>query len=69
MFSLPSEDTQEISYEILENYLINEGNQSEAFIDVLTLEDLNDLSILEVSYYEIENYILQNASIETLLIY
>ena len=69
MFSLPSEDTQEISYETLENYLINEGNQSEAFIDVLTLEDLNDLSILEVSYYEIENYILQNASIETLLIY
>ena len=69
MFPLPSEDTQEISYETLENYLINEGNQSEAFIDVLTLEDLNDLSILEVSYYEIENYILQNASIETLLIY
>jgi len=69
MFSLPSEDTQEISFEILENYLINEGNQSEAFIDVLTLEDLNDLSILEVSYSEIENYILQNASIETLLIY
>ena len=69
MFSLPSEDTQEISYETLENYLINEGNQSESFIDVLTLEDLNDLSILEVSYYEIENYILQNASIETLLIY
>ncbi len=69
MFSLPSEDTQEISYEILENYLINEGNQSEAFIDFLTLEDLNDLSILEVSYSEIENYILQNASIETLLIY
>ena len=69
MFSLPSEDTQEISFEILENYLINEGNQSEAFIDVFTLEDLNDLSILEVSYSEIENYILQNASIETLLIY
>ena len=69
MFSLPSEDTQEISYEILENYLINEGNQSEAFIDFLTLEDLNDLSILEVSYSEIENYILQSASIETLLIY
>ena len=68
MFSWPSENTQEISLEILENYLINEGDQSEALSNILTFEDLNELSITEVSYSEIENYILQNASVETLLI-
>ena len=68
MFSWPSENTQEISLEILENYLINEGDQSEALSNILTFEDLNELSITEISYSEIENYILQNASVETLLI-
>ena len=68
MFSWPSENTQEISLEILENYLINEGDQSEALSNILTFEYLNELSITEISYSEIENYILQNASVETLLI-
>ena len=68
MFSWPSENTQEISLEILENYLINEGDQSEALTNILTFEYLNELSITEISYSEIENYILQNASVETLLI-
>jgi hypothetical protein len=68
MFSWPSENTQEISIEILENYLINEGDQIEALSNILTLEELNELSTTEVSYSEIENYILQNTSVETLLI-
>ncbi|MFB1026778.1 MAG: hypothetical protein QMC27_02275, partial [Flavobacteriaceae bacterium] len=68
MFSLPREEIQEISLETIENYLINEEDQSEALSNILTLEDLNDVSTLEVSYSEIENYILQNASVETLLI-
>ena len=68
MFSWPSENTQEISIEILENYLINEGDQIEALSNILTLEDLNELSTTKVSYSEIENYILQNTSVETLLI-
>ena len=68
MFSLPREEIQEITLETIENYLINEEDQSEALSNILTLEDLNDVSTLEVSYSEIENYILQNASVETLLI-
>ena len=68
MFSLPREEIQEISLETIENYLMNEEDQSEALSNILTLEDLNNLSTLEVSYSEIENYILQNASVETLLI-
>ena len=68
MFSWPREEVQEISLETIENYLINEEDQSEALSNILTLEDLNDVSTLEVSYSEIENYILQNASVETLLI-
>ncbi len=68
MFSWPREEIQEISLETIENYLINEEDQSEALSNILTLEDLNDVSTLEVSYSEIENYILQNASVETLLI-
>lgn len=68
MFSWPREEVQEISLETIENYLMNEEDQSEALSNILTLEDLNNLSTLEVSYSEIENYILQNASVETLLI-
>ena len=68
MFSWQSENTQEISIEVLENYLINEGDQIEALSNILTLEDLNELSTTEVSYSEIENYILQTTSVETLLI-
>ena len=68
MFSLPREEIQEISLETIENYLMNEEDQSEALSNILTLEDLNDVSTLEDSYSEIENYILQNASVETLLI-
>ncbi len=68
MFSLPSKEAQEISLESIENYLINEEYQSDVLENLLLFEDLNEISILELSYSEVENYIFQNASIETLLI-
>ena len=68
MFSLPKKDNKEVSLESLESYLLVEGNQSDLLSNILTLDELNDLYILNVSSSEIENYLLHNASIETLLI-
>jgi hypothetical protein len=68
MFSLPKKDNEEVSLEILENYLLNEVDQSELLSNILTMDELNDLSMFNFSYSEIESFILQNASIETLLI-
>ena len=68
MFSLPKKDNKEVSLESLENYLLNEVDQSELLSNILTLDELDDLHTLNVSSSEIENYLLHNASIETLLI-
>ena len=68
MFIMPKKDNEEVSLEILEDYLISEVDQSDLLSNILTLDELNDLYILNVSSSEIENYLLQNASIETLLI-
>jgi hypothetical protein len=68
MFSLPKKDNEKISLEILENYLLSEVDQSELLSNILTMDELNDLSIFNFSYSEIESFILQNASVETLLI-
>jgi hypothetical protein len=68
MFSLPKKDNEEVSLEILENYLLNEVDQSELLSNILTMDELNDLSMFNFSYSEIESFILQNASVETLLI-
>jgi hypothetical protein len=71
MFSLPKKDNKEVSLESLESlesYLLVEGNQSDLLSNILTLDELDDLHTLNVSSSEIENYLLHNASIETLLI-
>jgi len=68
MFSLPKKDNKEVSLESLESYLLVEGNQSDLLSNILTLDELYDLHTLNVSSSEIENYLLHNASIETLLI-
>ena len=68
MFIMPKKDNEEVSLEILENYLLSEVDHSDLLSNILTLDELNDLYILNVSSSEIENYLLQNASIETLLI-
>ena len=68
MFIMPKKDNEEVSLEILEDYLLSEVDQSDLLSNILTLDELNDLYILNVSSSEIENYLLQNASIETLLI-
>ncbi len=68
MFIIPKKDNEEVSLEILEDYLLSEVDQSDLLSNILTLDELNDLYILNVSSSEIENYLLQNASIETLLI-
>ena len=68
MFSLPKKDNKEVSLESLESYLLIEGNQSDLLSNILTLDELDDLHTLNVSSSEIENYLLHNASIETLLI-
>ena len=68
MFSMPKKDNEKISLENLENYLLNEVDQSELLSNILTMDELNDLSMFNFSYSEIESFILQNASIETLLI-
>ena len=68
MFSMPKKDNEKISLESLENYLLNEVDQSELLSNILTMDELNDLSMFNFSYSEIESFILQNASVETLLI-
>jgi len=68
MFSMPKKDNEKISLENLENYLLNEVDQSELLSNILTMDELNDLSMFNFSYSEIESFILQNASVETLLI-
>ena len=68
MFIMPKKDNEEVSLEILEDYLLSEVDQIDLLSNILTLDELNDLYILNVSSSEIENYLLQNASIETLLI-
>ena len=68
MFIMPKKDNEEVSLEILEDYLLSEVDQSDLLSNILTLDELNDLYILNISSSEIENYLLQNASIETLLI-
>lgn len=68
IFIMPKKDNEEVSLEILENYLLSEVDHSDLLSNILTLDELNDLYILNVSSSEIENYLLQNASIETLLI-
>ncbi len=68
MFIMPKKDNEEVSLEILEDYLLSEVDHSDLLSNILTLDELNDLYILNVSSSEIENYLLQNASIETLLI-
>lgn len=68
MFIMPKKDNEEVSLEIIEDYLLSEVDQSDLLSNILTLDELNDLYILNVSSSEIENYLLQNESIETLLI-
>ncbi|MDG1013702.1 MAG: hypothetical protein P8O09_00660 [Flavobacteriaceae bacterium] len=68
MFIIPKKDNEEVSLEILEDYLLSEVDQSDLLSNILTMDELNDLYILNVSSSEIENYLLQNASVETLLI-
>ena len=68
IFIMPKKDNEEVSLEILEDYLLSEVDQSDLLSNILTLDELNNLYILNVSSSEIENYLLQNASIETLLI-
>ena len=68
MFTLPKKDNEEVSFEILENYLLSEVDQSELLSKILNMDELNDLSMFNFSYSEIESYILQNASAENLLI-
>ena len=68
MIIMPKKDNEEVSLEIIEDYLLSEVDQSDLLSNILTLDELNDLYILNVSSSEIENYLLQNESIETLLI-
>ena len=68
MFIMPKKDNEEASLGIIEDYLLSEVDQSDLLSNILTLDELNDLYILNVSSSEIENYLLQNESIETLLI-
>ena len=68
MFIMPKKDNEEVSLEILEDYLLSEVDQSDLLSNILTLDELDDLHTLNVSSSEIENYLLHNASIETLLI-
>ena len=68
MFSWPDNVRQEISFESVENYLIYEGIQTNELSNLLTLEELNNATELQLASFEIENYILENASVEILLL-
>ena len=49
MFIMPKKDNEEVSLEILEDYLLSEVDQSDLLSNILTLDELNDLYILNVS--------------------
>ena len=68
MFSWPSENLENITAEAIENYLIYEEIQSDELAGFLTSDELDDLSTLSISASEIEIYIFENASLESLLI-
>lgn len=54
--------------EAIENYLMYEEIQSDELAGFLTSDELDDLSTLSISASEIEIYIFENASLESLLI-
>ena len=68
MFSWPSENLENINAEAIENYLMYEEIQSDELAGFLTSDELDDLSTLSISSSEIETYIFENASLESLLI-
>lgn len=68
MFSWPSENRENITAEAIENYLMYEEIQSDELAGFLTSDELDDLSTLSISASEIEIYIFENASLESLLI-
>ena len=68
VFSWPSENLENITAEAIENYLIYEEIQSDELAGFLTSDELDDLSTLSISASEIEIYIFENASLESLLI-